>query len=59
MRSGKVSVILFLFFLVVVLVSTNVYLYNKLQYNEKSSEPEGLVIFKVRSFESVKCLSSA
>ena len=56
MRLDKVSVILFLGFLVVVLVSVNVILYTKLQYKETFSDNVKLIELKVRSLEFFKCL---
>lgn len=56
MRLDKVSVILFLGFLVVVLVSVNVVLYTKLQYKETFSHNVKLIELQVRSLEFFKCL---
>ena len=56
MRLDKVSVILFLGFLVVVLVSVNVILYTKLQYKETFSDNVKLFALKVRSLKFLKCL---
>lgn len=56
MRLDKVSVILFLGFLVVVVVSVNVILYTKLQYKETFSDNVKLITLEVRSLEVFECL---
>ena len=48
MRLNRVSMILFLGFLVVALVSVNVFLYSKLQYKESFIKEGKLVTIKVR-----------